>query len=726
MGNVSSTLRAYSVRPQGLPDVTATRERVPVRTLALVQNPLKKADRAELQLPRSGHIPAAFKLFSSLPARPGQTASSLDNLPELSFFAPRVRADFVSSVNRAGLSPETTRKLALALQATGQPQALNSLVQVLKSSRPDPIRSFSEQFLQLSGIEQSVALAISQLLLLSPAPADLRQQLKNQLNKLPSAPDGRKGMDLGRTLNRLGLYLPSLQPQAPGTEDASGRLRQVLMGKYDTPDQQGYIRDMIATARKEGFQLTLQIESAQDIPALRQQIFADLGPLQPPLRSLTDLDQVVKFVASNPGGSTWAEDNKWLTGDGTVVTLPDADQALARLSHFTQADTGAQPGEIGSEGHHTAGRAEFDPEDLVPHYATQGAVSGNAESPAYRTGVVNDANRDEYLNAQALAKAQGSPLRTTRFYNEGGNMLVGSLPNGEPYAVIGRDGLIVSTFQLEALFAAHPEQVPEFAPTREQAALAGLGLNQPFETLSAGQRSLVDQTWQRLQASGEAYQNPAANRQRALQFLARLELSKDVFAKDLALPKQQLIFVAQPEFHIDMHLRPLAPGQILINDFEANDKLLAAALSKAPADSWEAHELESMRERNGRIQSVMEPVMRQIESQLKAGGLEVVRAPGVMQGLMHHPDPSLPPEDQVRRVNFMNAIPATRPGSHQQIYLTNYTSLAPLREAYADYLRQEHGIDTLYWIGIGGGEQTKSPSELSLDLEGGLDCRENH
>lgn len=676
---------------------------------------LNPSETVRLRAPRSSSMPATLSSLSQAFALPAAGQDSLQAL------LPALRAQLLSRFQQAGLSQPEIRGLGQAL-ALAEPAALQSLSRCLQTTPVGGIRRFAQSFLALTPPERQAALNLTRLLLLQPQPADLRARLTQVLQTAPSAD---RGIALGRSLNTLGLYLPALNSAAPGVEDASGRLRQVVMGAYRGADQQGYVRDLLATARSENFELLLQIDQSDDPAEIRAQLLADGQSLQPPLTA-ADLDRCLKMVSSAPGGSTWAEDNKWLTGDGTVVTLPDADQALARLARFVAADTGARPGEIGSEGHHTAGQDSFDPEDLIPHTSTQGAVSGNADSYGYRADQVSDVNRNEYRNAEALAQVLQRPERSVRFYNEGGNMLVGSLPNGQPYAVIGRDGLIVSAFQLETAYAARPASVPEFAPAKEAAAVAALGLNQPYDKLAFAQQSLIDQTVERLQASGEFFRSPAAGRSRAVQFLARLELSKDVFAADLHIPREQLVFVAQPEFHIDMHLRPLAPGQIMINDFDANDRLLAAALAKATPDSWEAHELQSMRQRNRRTQEVMEPVMRQIEAQLTAGGLEVLRAPGVMQGLMHHPDASLPPQEQVRHVNFMNAIPATRPGSHQQIYLTNYTSLAPLRAAYADYLRSERGIDTIHWIGVGGGETTKSPSELSLDLEGGLDCRENH
>jgi hypothetical protein len=79
-----------------------------------------------------------------------------------------------------------------------------------------------------------------------------------------------------------------------------------------------------------------------------------------------------------------------------------------------------------------------------------------------------------------------------------------------------------------------------------------------------------------------------------------------------------------------------------------------------------------------------------------------------------------------RHVNFMNAIPGTTDGTNEQFYMTNSTSIGPLKNAYEKYLKDK-GIESVHWVGDdGGGEGNRSRSEQSLQLMGGLDCRENH
>ena len=273
----------------------------------------------------------------------------------------------------------------------------------------------------------------------------------------------------------------------------------------------------------------------------------------------------------------------------------------------------------------------------------------------------------------------------------------------------------------------------------------------------------------------------------AEKFLAKIDIVKDIFAEDTKVARDNLVFVPQPEFHIDMHMRPLGPGQVMVNDFDANIKLVDEALKKAPAGSWQEAELKSMRLHAEEMKKVMGPVMDEIKKQVKAGGLEVVSAPGVMESqfedvkitpstvVVHIPSEHLggrppivleagsflgvtsdkemtreqlgklmlskagPHKDDLRpyfdeqldhiftrHVNFMNAIPGTKSGTNEQFYMTNATSVGPLKDVYEDYMK-ERGVEKVLWMGDdGGGDERRTSAEQSLDLMGGLDCRENH
>lgn len=74
----------------------------------------------------------------------------------------------------------------------------------------------------------------------------------------------------------------------------------------------------------------------------------------------------------------------------------------------------------------------------------------------------------------------------------------------------------------------------------------------------------------------------------------------------------------------------------------------------------------------------------------------------------------------------MNAVPGTTEDG-KQYFLTNASSIKPLERAFARFV-EGLGVDEVRFVGAyGGGARALSASETSLELSGGLDCREvNH
>src|SRR5262249_4213364 len=105
--------------------------------------------------------------------------------------------------------------------------------------------------------------------------------------------------------------------------------------------------------------------------------------------------------------------------------------------------------------------------------------------------------------AAALARARGTALRQAMTYLEGGNVLLGTLPDGAPFALVGRDSVAVSRAFLARVLG---------RPVSEE-----------------------DVT--------------------------------EVIAKDLGVERPRLFLVEQPGvFHLDMAMTLFAPGTVVFND----------------------------------------------------------------------------------------------------------------------------------------------------------------
>ena len=284
----------------------------------------------------------------------------------------------------------------------------------------------------------------------------------------------------------------------------------------------------------------------------------------------------------------------------------------------------------------------------MPEEALQGQVDHHEHGGPWWS------QRKPHLSAKALADATGKKVVTNRTYNEGGNMLVGTKPDGQPYAMIGRDGVLISMFNLEEEFANETDpakkKAHEFSPDKVKARKDGMTFD-PDELAATKERlediyshpPIIDPpppstdpadikaayvTYKagfdkaKKQFDAEQAEFKKDKDEFTKRFLAKIEITKDVFVEDTKIPRKDLIFVTQPDFHLDMDMRPLAPGQVMVNDIAEDVKLIDEALKLATKGSWEEKQLLSMKANAQCSQKAMEPVIKQIEKQLKDAGIE--------------------------------------------------------------------------------------------------------
>lgn len=552
---------------------------------------------------------------------------------------------------------------------------------------------FLNNFAKLNPNEQKSATDIMGILNQNPPKTDDKSKIKNSLDKFSK----ERSMEIGKTLNSIGVIIPSLNPNAPTAEDASSRIKVMYMGNYRKSDspQSDYIRDALIVASKENFVVDLQSYSKVKKEDLVKQIKSDLKNLE----GLTD-PQITKIMSQNlritmteEGGFEWAEDNKFITNSGDIKTIPKLSEEFKPELRSLAFSMGFSPdkksGSYSKEGIHTIGLPENDTNGLVDEKANHGAVS----------------EKNANLDAEDLGKALNKKVDYTKTYIEGGNMLNGALPNGESYTVIGRDSVLTSVFNLERSMQNDSLSVPEFSTVNVNKKIGEMNKKGTFT------KELINETIQKLQSADSIGQG-VDKTQRAKEFLAKIEITeKEIFPQDIGSDK--LIFIPQPDFHIDMHMRSVKPGVVMINDFDANIDLLKKAKANTKKDSWEDQEIDSMIENSQKMKKIMSPIMNEISKNLEQSGIKVIKAPGVIEG-------------KTKKVNFMNATQGTSLGTNKQYYMSNFSTIKPIMDEFEKYIKSQ-GIDKVYWMGnTGGSEVTASGSEKSLNNYGGMDCRENH
>ncbi len=279
----------------------------------------------------------------------------------------------------------------------------------------------------------------------------------------------------------------------------------------------------------------------------------------------------------------------------------------------------------------------------------------------------------------AMAAARGAELREGMTYLEGGNVLVGGLPSGEPYALVGRDSAAVAATSLEHHFG---------RPVSEAEVIAAM-------------------------------------------------------AKDLGVESRHVVFVEQPGvFHLDMAMTLLAPGTVVLNDaFEAfrhqtswlRDDHAAWRPRREAAASEEQYlrDLDLWQQAGRHLEETIQKLWKYTErlaryeartlADLQASGLTVLRVAG---RFLH---PARPSDRDI--MNFLNGEAGTNPRGGT--YLVTQGG-DPRAERYiaGQLLALGTGLERLYvaprlisretlWERGGIGCRVKAEGEL-LGLEAGV------
>lgn len=267
--------------------------------------------------------------------------------------------------------------------------------------------------------------------------------------------------------------------------------------------------------------------------------------------------------------------------------------------------------------------------------------------------------------AAAMATARGAELREAVTYLEGGNMLLGTLPDGEPYALVGRDSAAVSRAMLERHHARAVSEAEVVA----------------------------------------------------------------TIARDLGLPASRVTLVEQPGvFHLDMAMTLLAPGVVALNDALEAARLQIQWL-REDHEAWrprqetgtseERHRLDLARWRDAgeRLEETVQALQTHAETfaryealalaDLRATGLTVLRVPG------RYLHPARPRDRDV--MNFLNGEAGVN-ARGERYFITQGGDSRAERAVIARLLDPATGLDRVY----------VAPRLLSRDTlweKGGIGCR---
>lgn len=170
--------------------------------------------------------------------------------------------------------------------------------------------------------------------------------------------------------------------------------------------------------------------------------------------------------------------------------------------------------------------------------------------------------------------------------------------------------------------------------------------------------------------------------------------AKEQIAEDLGLKTDDVTYIPQLEFHIDMTFRPLHNGQIAIPDYDKAIEILEGTeISSMTAEQKEKH-IAELRE----LSQKSKEILADVEQRLTDDNYQIVRIPCFTS-----------PSNET--TNFMNGVGGTSDKTGQSFYITNRSPHAELNDIITQHFQQA-GIDKVYFVSTAD----------ALINQGGIDC----
>lgn len=263
-------------------------------------------------------------------------------------------------------------------------------------------------------------------------------------------------------------------------------------------------------------------------------------------------------------------------------------------------------------------------------------------------------------------------------YLEGGNVLNTLTRNGEPGAVIGEESL---------------------------------------------KYTMVSMMSMDLDGSVEAIENiEALNLDSADEYRKK---AKKQIAKELGLKEENVTYIPQFDFHIDMYYRPLNNGQMAIPDYKAGIEVLNRLLqdidTQIESKNISSEQNENLQHKKQEFLKLLsnleemknktDTISTNAENELKEKGYDVVKIPCFTE-IDDGKDQGLDAKSVENPINYMNGVCGTSAKTGDKYYITNSSGDEILDKYMENYFKSVVGFDKIYF----------APTKQYLSAMGGIDC----
>ena len=172
-----------------------------------------------------------------------------------------------------------------------------------------------------------------------------------------------------------------------------------------------------------------------------------------------------------------------------------------------------------------------------------------------------------------------------------------------------------------------------------------------------------------------------------------IEKAKKQIAQDLGIKSENLTFIPQYDFHIDMLYRPLHNGEIAVPDYEEGIRILKETQITNMDDKTKADLIKNLEDLSTKSASIREDA----EKALSDRGYKIIKIPCFS-------------EAKNAKINFMNGVGGTSK-TGESFYITNKSDYPELNDAITTYFNKS-GVDKIYFVS----------TQPFIEGMGGIDC----
>jgi hypothetical protein len=320
---------------------------------------------------------------------------------------------------------------------------------------------------------------------------------------------------------------------------------------------------------------------------------------------------------------------------------------------------------------------------------------------------------------------------------EGGNMFTLTNTQGNRKILIGKDHLaqIHAQWRLSYTNTSNPADIPEDIPDRLLRTAAEEMYAMGFLKLPSGRTGLLSleqirQAWVKFYASKEessfqsvlvqeGFLTPlpwtedfiASIEKDVLTYVAERKSVKENVALLFETPVDDVHFIPQFAYHLDIFMKPGPKGSIFLQDFECCTHVLEqmrARIIPLGLTFEEYKQVIKYLNTAKMLHAKIGPSLKQTKEELERAGFMVIPTPGLFY------DENLTQEGDTYHVNFLNAISGWSETQNHYFYITTGVQVGKrlgrlFMDVFAQFVKQYEPNLEVYFIG----ENPKKPGDFS-------------